>query len=547
MPVDYSKWDALELSDDSDIEVHPNVDKRSFIRAKQNQIHQQRFERKHRITTLKYEKVVNDGLLARIDALLKALESHKQDVEGKKQADEIDGVVFDCLVDVQGDGSLGEDQPPGAPEGVHSKEQQPSYSKMMGALVDQVKTEVDKSKAEGVARYEGYTKEIGGHLTKVQDLQKDLFTELNKLEKEEGSKITSESIHTGFDQSHVAKAKPATAPTATAMKKPAKKTHPELLNAGAIDEAGAETPGSEADIEDGSLDIAPGEEDADDEDMEASPLAKSFAKLKPGDYQASLQFISAHPEILAEKETDGLLAEAFTAQSAAKNKPEEIYARQCVHQALLLQYCRQLGKDGVSVFFKRIQTQNHQAQKLFLDDVNGTYTRIRSRTAELNAQREEEGGERETIQLHAVDPNTTINIVTPPPREQCTNEDERTSRGIFDTFPPGLQRALVSGSLERVNEVLGKMSVSEAEEVVERLGEGGMLSLEAGVVDATTEEGKRTMEVIERTHRMPGEEGQEGLDTGEGERVVEVEDEHMEEEGSKGGEKGLEEYLDEMD
>ena len=218
-----------------------------------------------------------------------------------------------------------------------------------------------------------------------------------------------------------------------------------------------------------------------------------------------------------------------------------------MHQALLLQYCRQLGKDGVSVFFKRIQTQNHQAQKLFLDDVNGTYTRIRSRTAELNAQREEEGGERETIQLHAVDPNTTINIVTPPPRDQCTNEDERTSRGIFDTFPPGLQRALVSGSLERVNEVLGKMSVSEAEEVVERLGEGGMLSLEAGVVDATTEEGKRTMEVIERTHRMPGEEGQEGLDTGEGERVVEVEDEHMEEEGSKGGEKGLEEYLDEMD
>ncbi|KAK0279760.1 hsp90 co-chaperone Cdc37 [Friedmanniomyces endolithicus] len=551
MPVDYSKWDALELSDDSDIEVHPNVDKRSFIRAKQNQIHQQRFERKHRITTLKYEKVVNDGLLARIDALLKALESHKQDVEGKRQADEVDEVVFDCLVDVQGDGSLGEDQPPGAPEGVHSKEQQPSYSKMMGALVDQVKTEVDKSKVEGIARYEGYTKEIDGHLTKVQKLQKDLFTELNKLEKEEGSKITSESIHTGFDQSHVAKAKPAAAPTATAMKKPAKKAHPELLNAGAIDEAGAGTAGSEADIEDGALDVAPGEEDADDEDMEASPLAKSFAKLKPGDYQASLQFISAHPEILAEKETDGLLAEAFTSQSAAKTKSEEIYARQCVHQALLLQYCRQLGKDGVSVFFKRIQTQNHQAQKLFLDDVNGTYTRIRSRTAELNAQREEEGGERETIQLHAVDPNTTINIVTPPPREQCTNEDERTSRGIFDTFPPGLQRALVSGSLERVNEVLGKMSVSEAEEVVERLGEGGMLSLEAGVIDATTEEGKRAMEVIERTHQMPGDGGQEGAGAGEGGRVVEAEDEHMGEEdgkgGGKSGEKGLEEYLDEMD
>jgi cell division cycle protein 37 len=27
--MDYSKWDKLELSDDSDIEVHPNIDKKS--------------------------------------------------------------------------------------------------------------------------------------------------------------------------------------------------------------------------------------------------------------------------------------------------------------------------------------------------------------------------------------------------------------------------------------------------------------------------------------------------------------------------------------
>jgi len=59
------------------------------------------------------------------------------------------------------------------------------------------------------------------------------------------------------------------------------------------------------------------------------------------------------------------------------------------------------------------------------------------------------------------------------------------------------------------------------------------------------------MEVIERTHRMPGEGGEEEVGVGEGGteggRIVEVEDEHMEDEGSKGGEKGLEEYLDEMD
>jgi hypothetical protein len=49
--------------------VHPNVDKRSFIRAKQNQIHQERLQRKHQIETFKYERIINDGLLKRISAM----------------------------------------------------------------------------------------------------------------------------------------------------------------------------------------------------------------------------------------------------------------------------------------------------------------------------------------------------------------------------------------------------------------------------------------------------------------------------------------------
>lgn len=71
------------------------------------------------------------------------------------------------------------------------------------------------------------------------------------------------------------------------------------------------------------------------------------------------------------------------------------------------------------------------------------------------------------------------------------------AREIFDTFPPGLQRALESGELDKVNEVLGKMSVEEAEEVVEKLGEGGMLSVEEGVIDGTTEEGREKLKGLE--------------------------------------------------
>ncbi|KAG9966757.1 Hsp90 co-chaperone Cdc37, partial [Aureobasidium melanogenum] len=251
--------------------------------------------------------------------------------------------------------------------------------------------------------------------------------------------------------------------------------------------------------------------------MQASPLAKRFAKIKYGDYRSSLEFISNNPSVLGEKETDGLLVEAFNAQSDGKDD----YARQCVHQALLLQYCRQLGRDGVQLFFKRVTTQGHQAQKLFMDDVNSTYARIRSRTRELAEQRkrdEAEGtGGVEQIQLHAVDPNTTINIVVPP--ADSTDEDAKQARAVFETFPPGLQRALESGSLDRVNEVLGKMSVDEAEQVVAQLGEGGMLSLEEGVIDATTEEGRKQMEEIERSGKMPHDR--------EGRVIEEIEDPGM--------------------
>ena len=41
------------------------------------------------------------------------------------------------------------------------------------------------------------------------------------------------------------------------------------------------------------------------------------------------------------------------------------------------------------------------------------------------------------------------------------------------------------------------MPIEEAESVVDKLGDGGLLSLEEGIVDATTEEGKKKLEEIE--------------------------------------------------
>lgn len=60
-----------------------------------------------------------------------------------------------------------------------------------------------------------------------------------------------------------------------------------------------------------------------------------------------------------------------------------------------------------------------------------------------------------------------------------------------------------------MNEVLGKMSVSEAEVVVERLSEGGMLSLEEGVIDGTTAEGREKLERLEKEAKADEVEGED--------------------------------------
>ncbi|KAK5652539.1 hypothetical protein OQA88_10445 [Cercophora sp. LCS_1] len=471
MPLDYSKWDALELSDDSDIEVHPNVDKRSFIRAKQNQIHMERAQRKNQIETLKYERIINDSLIKRISSLLSSLRSHAAEAESRNPGEVAFRAVMESAVSLDPK----DDQPPPRPAGVHNAEEQlPTYTKMMATLLDQVNKALDEKKVSQEQRYSAMVEEIEDHLKKVTDLQSELHKKLAELETEESRKITSEKIHTGFDSSIINKSKePAPSSSAPAS------SSVELLNP--------------------NFSTSPPEktttEDIGDDEMEASPAGVAFAKIKSGSYQESLAYLSKHPEILTEKETDGLLVLAFDAQ--LQNRDD--YARNCVHQALLLQYCRALGRDGVALFFKRITTPGHQAQGVFFKDVQDTYAKIKNRAREINIQRAKDEAEGnvegvEQIQLHAVEPGTVINIRIPPSDSQ--DPEEQKGRQIFDGFKPEMKKALETGSLDEVNKALGKMKVDEAEEMVGLLGEAGILSLEEEIIDATTAEGEKKLEQL---------------------------------------------------
>ena len=126
---------------------------------------------------------------------------------------------------------------------------------------------------------------------------------------------------------------------------------------------------------------------------------------------------------------------------------------------------------------------------MFVEDFNTTYTRIAQRTIEMIA---EDTQDREQIQLVAQDPSMeiTFNLPDGPPPDELRVEGDGSEDldleqvraflerkwEIFEGFDDQLKVALKSEKLDEVNKVLGAMKVAEAEEVVELLQEGGMLS-----------------------------------------------------------------------
>ncbi|KAG0309093.1 hsp90 co-chaperone Cdc37, partial [Dissophora globulifera] len=363
--INYSKWDNLELSDDSDIECHPNVDKRSMIRWKQEQIHRERDARRTKIVALKHEA----------ETL-------------KKQLDRIE-----------------------------KSTQQPELEK----------------------KY------------------KDTLQELEKLEAVESKKLTSDKLITGFDKTAVSKPIQAPKETAKPAKKATQKTKViETLNPGSAGGVPAKAGSSkQAAAPAPTATSADDSDDDSDDEVEVTEVALEFSRIKG--FDASLTYISKHPYLGTQKYSDQIMAQAFKAQM----DDDETYANNCVHQALILQYCAQLGKDGVGLFFHRIRDPGHAALKIFQNDWKDTYTRIKDRCKVLAQERAASASSGvETIQLQATKPGTQIHITGPP-----ADADPKVHE-IFAALPEDFQEAILSGSLDNVNKSLEGMSVQLAEEVV---------------------------------------------------------------------------------
>ncbi|KAK9491719.1 Cdc37 N terminal kinase binding-domain-containing protein [Lipomyces doorenjongii] len=377
MVVDYSKWDKLELSDDSDVEVHPNVDKKSFIRWKQRDIHEKRQQRHHEIETLKAENQMNSNLLARIQKLIGFLKAVPEGSEDEKSA--IDTILKDACME-SSSGPVEENPSNG-----------PSYADMVKALVGQVEHEASQSK--DASYYQALITNFEMHYKKLSELQDICVKKLTDLQNEETKHITSDDIHIGFDSTRVSKGtRPEPGPSTSVTGKGKQVQEIEVLNAPSVSSS-ENTQFEEPDAGDEADDEREASGEDKDEEYKISPIALEFAAIKMGDYQKCLEFIGKHPYIVSEEESDGILFEAFGKEMAGKHTA----AKRHVHNALLLQYSARLGQDGVTVFFRKIMTPGHPSLGAFMQDVEYTYNHIKERSKVLLEEQKSKTEEVEEI------------------------------------------------------------------------------------------------------------------------------------------------------
>ncbi|KIK57286.1 hypothetical protein GYMLUDRAFT_173119 [Collybiopsis luxurians FD-317 M1] len=481
MPLNYDKWQKLELSDDSDIEGHPNVDKKSLIRWKQRDIHEKRERRKQRITYLRAQIACNKVLYPRIQDIYARLSAPSDTASPS--------AYFNSLYE-----KLEKSPSPDCPPGNDPSKIEQTYDGMLLELLRQVSAqakekikdasvlESEKEPKLAKALVEGmkfHVDHLGETITKDE-------AELATEEIEQQKHITSDDLHEGFSSKYVpAKADPSPVPLkkiGTPKTTTTTTTEFETLNPEA---SGSKLPESSVLTEE------------DDTLPELTPILAEFSKIPYRGFEKSFEFIQRHRDVVVPGASDALLVAAFTAQGEGKKK----LAKQCVHQSLLLQYCEKLGGDGVRVFFQKMISGDPRAAKVFLDDVEKTYEHLAGRVAKSKEEEADAGG-KEQIQLVPESPDQTIGFNVPegPPPEKIVLEGPGTEDmdveevrkalqfrwDVFSAFPEELQAALKDGSLDKVNAVLGDLDIAEAEAVVHNLDMAGILSFaEGGIRDET--------------------------------------------------------------
>ncbi len=462
MPIDYSKWDKIELSDDSDIEVHPNVDKNSFIRWKQQSIHEKRQERARNIKNLEMQLKMYSFLNKRVDKLIQILPLGQYG--NLNEVTKLLNANFDKNEKCTGDNvdpDIG------------------TYNEMVEDLFDQLKHDIKKDGKDSTdnALIKEY---LLKHRKKIDKVSEEGLVKLTQLYKEKNEHISSEDIHTGFDSSFMNK---QTVQEDTEQVEKNLKTL-EVANQKQV----------KADELEGLpvmrqfIDYGSGEDNLDKIDDKTL----KFGELSWKDYHKSETYLLQNMEILSEQQKDALMMKAF--ESELQGETQKTY--QIIHQSELMAYVIELyqikkipflnGKEMtqvITMFFQRIinNTSDMRGKQSFLDSVTTKYNHVKSRCqlmqSEANEQGEGDSEEHAVIQLRSLDESTELEINMP--NFESTDPHEVARCAAFKKMPEDLQKALKTGTLDAVNEVLGNYTYEQGESMLELFDEAEIIGVKA--------------------------------------------------------------------
>lgn len=324
----------------------------------QRNIHEKREVRKQKISTLEAQIACNKVLLPRITKIAEHLSSRTNSEPAT--------VYFNNFISkLQTNPS--KDCPPGNDPNKLDHTYDGMLLSLLKMVTEKVKQRVEEAGLVDEARkQERLEKELQDEMQMhVKQLTETIAKDQQELEDEDAErkkKITMEDLHEGFDSkvmykslysscyplSHPSfqyvppKAEPAPVPVKGVSdrkgKGKEKVTTVEVLNPEAVNSDNKPTEGSTT------------EDDDDEEGLpEMTPSLMEFSKIRLWEFEKSFEFIQQHRDVYVPGAPDALFIAAFKAQTDGK----KAYAKQCIHQSLLLQYCEKLGKDGVGVFFKK--------------------------------------------------------------------------------------------------------------------------------------------------------------------------------------------------
>ncbi|OMH81542.1 Hsp90 co-chaperone Cdc37 [Zancudomyces culisetae] len=455
MVLDYSKWDNLEISDDSDVEIHPNIEKGTFIRLRQQKIRQDRENRAAEINNLQTEIKLNRDLMAQISALRAGIEA--------ETTQEFSDRLLDWMAVIERQTKFLKRREDEAKRGIPPAV--PTVDEMMDGLILRVQEELvasGKARAEISEKQAETVKLFAKHLENLKNRESEANKRIESIQKEQRLHISADDVSKeGFSKTIITKS--------DKEKKTVKTKTVEVLNPHVLEISEAQDEIKKSTKE--NVEIIKNEPEDEEEILELSAINKKFAELKT--MSQSQDFILSNIQIINEKNSDQIFAHAFQLQMEGKHS----LAKQYVKQALIITYILKMGSYGTKVFFSKVEQAGSPAHNLFYGDLEQKYNHITERCKVIQAEQAEEDVV-ESIQLQTDNPDNQIRIFIPDENV----EEQAEQYKLYKSLPEGFQQALRVGTIDEINKSLATMSGKQAEDVLAICGEGGFLVIDEEIL-----------------------------------------------------------------